>query len=308
VSDSKGSSLQLVAFEGKNGLRYDALLVPPTKHDLMIVHVHGKCGNFYQNDFIKTMLDRYQSEGIGFLAFNHSGHDCVAEAYRHGDLEYVGGALEHFVDLLEDIDSALQFAANFASRCVLQGHSNGCEKVLYFVSHRPGTVRGVLLLSPSDSYEMQRLYLHGETPEDQLSRLSDTTTSLETGPIAMNLLLTEYGIDSGNKKYPIPVIRDALLDVLAGPALDVLRLSREVPAEMVCSEAVPCLVCLGSLDPYITVPPEVLATAIGKRTRGPVTLWLKEGSDHHFHNFEHDLLDAEIMWCHESILKPGKAD
>src|ERR1700679_4021381 len=165
--------MELVGFETADGLRIDGLFVPP-RDELSIVHVHGKCGNFYQNDFIKPMLSMFEHAGIGFLSFNNRGHDCIAEGYRRGEFEYVGGSVERFDDCLLDIDAAVEFVREFGCGVIVQGHSSGAEKALHYALERPENVNGIVLLSPSDSYEMQRQFRPQETPEAQTRRLQAT--------------------------------------------------------------------------------------------------------------------------------------
>ena len=293
--------MELIDFTGDDGVRYDGLWVAP-RCELVVVHVHGKCGNFYQNDFIKTMLARYANQGIGFLAFNHRGHDCLAEAYRGGRVEYLGGSIESFADCLIDIDAAVSFATAFADKVVLQGHSNGCEKALYFASRRPRVLEGLLLLSPSDSYEMQRRYRSGESPEDQLVRLRSRGDRSNGATRALLLLLDEYGIRSGDKDYPIPVSFESVIDLLSGPALHVLNVTSDVEGASVCAVPLPSLVCLGSRDPYLTVKPHEMVEAIQVRSGPAVSLNLIEGADHHFHGYETELVDAIIEWCGQLVV------
>jgi pimeloyl-ACP methyl ester carboxylesterase len=283
--------MELVAFEGRDGIRYDGLFVPP-RNDLTVIHVHGKCGNFYQNDFIKTMLNRFHLAGIGFLAFNHRGHDCLAEGYRYGHVEYLGGALEIFEECLIDIDAAVEFARRYAAEVVLQGHSNGSEKALYYASQRHGMVKGLVLLSPSDSYAMQRRYRLGESPKEQLGRLARMAASSED---KIELLsLDEYGIRTGNKDYPIPVSRQSLMDVLGGPALCILNLSE--PSTFIADQ-LPTLVCVGNEDPYLTVSSSRLLAELKARVGENVVLQVIEAANHHFEHHEEALLDAIVSWC-----------
>jgi pimeloyl-ACP methyl ester carboxylesterase len=282
--------MELVAFETGDRLRTDGLFVPP-RGKFTVVHVHGKCGNFYQNDFIKSMLSIFEQAGIGFLTFNNRGHDCIAEGYRNGRVEYVGGSVERFMDCLNDISAAVAFARDYADHVIVQGHSNGAEKALQYALVQPDTIDGIVLLSPSDSYEMQRLYRPQETPEDQARRLSAAGGAGEN----MHLLpKDEYGIRTGDKEYSIPVTKESLLDLLTGPAFNVLRLSRPWTAAPV---AMPTLVCLAEHDPYLTVDPNLMKTEVQRRLGDDVTLELVMGADHHFHGREESLVRAITKWA-----------
>lgn len=281
--------MELVAFETEDRLRTDGLFVPP-RDDLAVIHVHGKCGNFYQNGFIQPMLSVFEQAGIGFLAFNNRGHDCIAEGYRDGRVEYIGGSVEKFADCLADIDAAVAFVREYADRVIVQGHSNGAEKALQYALARPDLVDGIVLISPSDSYEMQRLYRPQETPENQARRLR--VGENPDGDLQL-LSSDEYGIFTGDKKYSIPVTRASMLDLLTGPAFSVLRLSCPWTSQPI---AMPTLICLGEHDPYLTVDPHLMKREIQKRLGDDVTLELIMGTDHHFHDREEALVRAIARW------------
>lgn len=282
--------MELVAFDTPDALRCDGLYVPPKRGRPVVVHVHGKCGNFYQNDFIKAMLRLYADAGIGFLTFNHRGHDCLAEAYRHGVVEYVGGSIERFEDCLLDLDGALAFVSAHAENVLLQGHSNGSEKALFYALHRPDALDGLVLISPSDSYEMQRRYRPHETPQAQARRLVASATT--TAPWEL-LSPDEYGIRTGGSNYPIPVTGESLVGLIEGPAFDVLRLDVAWHGE---EAVVPTLICLGEHDPYLTVSPETMAQAVAERAGSDVTLEVIPKSDHHFHGRESTMVERIIAW------------
>ncbi len=282
--------MELVAFDTPDGLRTDGLFVSPQPDRPIVVHVHGKCGNFYQNDFIKPMLQLFAHAGIGFLTFNHRGHDCIAEAYRDGAVEYVGGSTERFEDCLLDIDGALAFARTYSDGIVLQGHSNGSEKALFYALNRPHALRGLVLISPSDSYEMQRRYRPHEIPSTQAARLAAMAPAAHPWQL---LAPDEYGIRSGDKDYPIPVTAESLQRLIDGPGFSVLRLDVPWPQQVVVT---PTLICLGEHDPYLTVAPPEMARAVAERVGPNVTLEVVAGTDHHFHEQEGELVERIIDW------------
>ena len=160
----------LVRFDAADGLRIDGLLSRAGQSRTTIVHVHGKCGNFYQNEFISHMLRLYPARDVNFLSFNHRGHDCLAEGYWNGRVGYVGGSIEEFTESNLDIRAAVEYASRFSDRVILQGHSNGCEKVLFYCASSEVT-HEVVLLSPSDSYQLHAWYIAPETGEAQGERI-----------------------------------------------------------------------------------------------------------------------------------------
>jgi len=243
------------------------------------------------------MLQGYAQSGIGFLTFNHRGHDCVAEGYRDGRLEYVGGSVEMFEDCALDIAAAASYVRQYVDKVIVQGHSNGAEKVLFFAQECPDIPSGIVLISPSDSHEMQRRYRRGEDPEAQARRLA----SFPNRRSGIDLLpLDEYGIRTGDKSYPIPVTRESLLDLLSGPAFRVLKLGETSEGEQ--DVGVPTLVCLGEEDPYLTIAPLAMAEEVGRRIGTSVALHFVPKADHHFHGHEHQLVSGIVRWCDELAL------
>ncbi len=289
ATGAEDAAIELVAFLTADGLRLDGVFVEP-RSDTVIVHVHGKCGNFYQNDFIKSMIQSYGDAGVGFLAFNHRGHDCIAEGYRGDRVEYIGGSVETFEDCILDIDAAVAFAGRYATRVVIQGHSNGSEKALFYGQRRASVPTGLVLISPSDSYAMQCQYRPEESPSSQANRLA----LIPEGTELQLLPLEEYGIMTGNKHYPIPITKKALLGLLTGSALRVLNLSE--PWAGGAASSAPTLICLGGRDPYLTVAPDEMARQVAVRLSPRTSLYFDSRADHHFHGLESQLLEAIVRW------------
>jgi hypothetical protein len=70
---------ELVTFKNSKKFHHDGILFYSGEHRPAIVHVHGSYGNFYQNEFIRTMAEVYLAANINFLSFNLAAHDAVAE-------------------------------------------------------------------------------------------------------------------------------------------------------------------------------------------------------------------------------------
>lgn len=286
--------MELVHFETDDGIRLDGLWERPANGRPTVVHVHGKCGNFYQNDFIRYMFEGFSQRGIGFLSFNHRAHDCVAEGYRNGEVEYLGGSLESFQDCLLDIDAAITFGQqNGSSTIALQGHSNGAEKALYYWGRGQLDLDALILLSISDSYDMQWRWLATESPEAQLQRLM-AAPAADSSHI-MELALNEYGIKTGDKHYSIPVTKSSLVKVLNAETLNIIRIGHGVKSQYSRGRA-PVLVCIAEQDPYLTTEPLQMVREVALRTDCHPELVFAPGTDHHFHGREKFLVDRISDW------------
>ena len=105
----------------------------PPDARLAIVHVHGSLGNFYQQPFIRMFANHLAQHGVALLSFNLTAHDGVSEGYTPDrEMRYVGGSLSRFETCLEDLDALLRFAGSICPQVVLQGHSLGCDRVLFY--------------------------------------------------------------------------------------------------------------------------------------------------------------------------------
>lgn len=221
------SGPQLVQFETIDGLRLTGLL-SGKQHSKTVIHIHGKCGNFYDNKFLKEMYHSYSEFGVNLLGFNNRGAACLNETpTSSGAYIYTGTATEKIEDCVYDIDAAVNFCRDFSQEIYIQGHSFGCEKAIYYLSNaKEDTVRdiGCILLSPTDGYALHRVFLETETVEQQYERLD---SSRDTSGEVKILPRREYGIRNGSTDYFVPITADALCDLIAGPAFSLFRLDRE---------------------------------------------------------------------------------
>ena len=213
------SHVELVKVITSDGLELDGILAMPERPRAVVIHVHGKCGNFYQNPFIAVMLASYVARGIAVYSFNNRGHDCLAEAYRSGQLVYVGGSLESGDVSHLDVAAAVSYiSARFDLPIYLQGHSSGCDKVVGAWYGQIADCDGLILLSPADSWRLYELWLArqqsllghpGATSGTALTEEDVLTASATTDPRQLVLSLAEYGVPGPNG-YTIPVTLGAL--------------------------------------------------------------------------------------------------
>ncbi len=207
--------LETVAVLSEDGLTHNGLLYNAGS-GFTVLHVHGKCGSYYENAFVAILAEVYASAGYNLMAVNNRGTGCIVEAYRHGVLEYIGGSVEAFEGCLADIGGATKYLSERGHRVVLQGHSAGCEKIALYCSERGG-VEGVILLSPGDSYALQSRYIFPETLPAQLVRLRGEDRGDSVGDPLELAAPREYGVATVEKCYRIPIVRTALITWLDSP-------------------------------------------------------------------------------------------
>jgi len=252
-----------------------------------VIHVHGSCGNFYENDFIPFMAENYTSNGMNFLAVNNRGHDCIAEVYRNGKVEYIGGYHEVIEECIYDIDGAIDFANQLGSQIILQGHSLGCLKVLMYLVKQEKPFDFVLL-SPSDSYQLQSDYIHPETVEEQVERISG---QYKDRPSAM-LPREEFGIREKDLEYHIPTSPRAFLSLFGNNRTRLLAYKQN-PNYVVNARG---FVYYGIADRLQTETSETVRQFFQKRVKEVKLLVCKDG-DHHFHGLESDVTRQISEWA-----------
>lgn len=120
-----------------------------------ILHIHGMCGNFYENSFLSYMADEFTKNGYSFLATNNRGAGIFFDFPIKGRKEAhkrIGNAYEKFEECIYDIKAGLDFLEkeNF-TEIILQGHSLGAVKVAYYMAKtKDKRVSKLVLVSPSD--------------------------------------------------------------------------------------------------------------------------------------------------------------
>ena len=212
---------ELLSVVNNAGLVLDGIVFRPPDARLAIVHVHGSLGNFYQQSFIRVFANCLARHGVALLSFNLTSHDGVSEGYTPDqEMRYVGGSLSRFETCLDDLDALLRFAGSICPQVVLQGHSLGCDRVLFYAQQRSTRVP-LILLSPCDSHRLHEIWLDGEQISEQASRL--TSDADAAGQVKL-VSASEYGVTGPNGwTYSIPISRASLLSIINGPPFQILR-------------------------------------------------------------------------------------
>lgn len=120
-----------------------------------VLHIHGMCGNFYENSFLSYMADEFTKNGYSFLSINNRGAGTFFDFPVKGRKEShkrIGNAYEKFEECIYDIKAGLDFLEKEKfTEIVLQGHSLGSVKVAYYMAKtKDKRVSRLVLVSPSD--------------------------------------------------------------------------------------------------------------------------------------------------------------
>ena len=274
-----GPSQYPIRFETQDGLLLHGALWLTEPRDTVVIHVHGKCGNHYENYFLWELAKHYAVMGISMLTFSSRGANIITEAYQQRKLTYIGGALEDPTTCLLDIEACVAAAEQLGfGKVFLQGHSFGCEKVLHYALATSPDLP-LILLGPVNSredlqryYESQALPTYSSEPSDELSSNRVTVEwSTEGGSM--------FGSHCGGYNYPIPIAISSLKSLVESGMLSYF--DQMVDANKV---TVPnrTLIVHGSSDPYLTYSNH-RGIQIWFETRFPNGRYLRiPGADHHF--------------------------
>ncbi|HLP79742.1 MAG TPA: alpha/beta hydrolase [Acidobacteriota bacterium] len=129
------------------------LCEPVTQTKSAILHIHGMAGNFWENSFVKTMIEQYPRAGVSFLTVETRGSEVLRWfSCTDGSQRLIGNSYERFEDCVLDIDAWVSFLVSLGYDTIyLQGHSLGCAKIAYYMKGKqPVAIKGLLLISPSD--------------------------------------------------------------------------------------------------------------------------------------------------------------
>jgi pimeloyl-ACP methyl ester carboxylesterase len=152
---------KLITAKASDGFILHGLLSESEKkRDVGILHLHGSYGNFYENFFLENLGRALPEMGVGFLAVNTRGHDYYSDLKRDGkegiESVRIGGIREVFQDCVNDIDGWLGFLRSMGfKRIVLEGHSLGAMKVIFYARRHSGDLSGLALISPPDNFGLQ---------------------------------------------------------------------------------------------------------------------------------------------------------
>ncbi len=147
----------------KDGLRLDGLLFSPEgEAEAVVLHLHGRAGNFYANGFLDAMAKNYTACGFALLSVNTRGHDHIAD-FRVGntqEIKRIDQAFEIFEECVFDIGVWVDFLKQKGyQKIILQGHSQGAAKLVYFLNEAPcSKIAAMVLMSPADAPGLLRKY------------------------------------------------------------------------------------------------------------------------------------------------------
>ena len=282
---------ELLKIETRDKLLLHGMFCPGQSNEIAIIHVHGSYGNFYENFFLDEMSENYNKSGISFLSVSTRGRDYYSDFKILKENKYesirIGGIREIFQDSVTDIASWIDFLKNKGfKKIILQGHSLGAMKVVYYIKHADTKVNGLILLSPPDNiglqksdngnkYDEYKQIAHDLSQKDLNSLMPkeayyDTITST-----SFFSLLTEE--DTGMFTYSdIELMKKAGMSSIAIPTLVTFATNNEAIVN-------PIDICIDSLKK--SIPDENL-----------IQFSIIENANHNYHFKEKELTLVLLNW------------
>lgn len=275
------------------------LLCEPKKNtNKIILHIHGMAGNFYENRFLDSMAKTFTDNGWAFLSPNTRGHDYIADFPLAGakeKYERVGNFREKFEECIYDIKSWMDCVESKGYKdVVLQGHSLGAVKVVYYLGKtNDKRVNKLVLASPPDMVGLAE----AESNHKELLTLSKKMIKNGKGnEILPKLLWNWYYLSA--KTYTDFCQRDN--------PIDVFNTYNKEKFSIISKITVPTLAFFGSKDDAVIMPvKEALGVIKNKAKNCPqFDTRIIDGAPHSYFKHEDEMAEQIINWIINSDLKP----
>ena len=163
----------IVKIKTPDNITLFGFLSESSNKDIILINIHGTGSGFYVEEFESEFTERLPKLDVSTLFTNNRGN------YTMESWQETGAAVEKFENCLIDIDAWIEFALQKGyKQIILQGHSLGTEKVVYYMEKGKykDRVVGVILLGFSDSYGCQMKFLQTQSinPMDEALELIKT--------------------------------------------------------------------------------------------------------------------------------------
>lgn len=250
------------------------LYIPDEDTDKIVIHIHGLNGNFYENRFLDTLAKSYTDKNYTFLTFNNRGTGFITELLKWNDFTVIGGCLERFKDCILDIDGVMNWIKSKGYKdIILEGHSYGCNKVLYYYSHKKdNNIKQIVLLAPCDIPSECKKFLN----EEEYNIVKEQSTRLVKENKENELI--DFSI-MANKKIAAWTYYN---DFLPNGENDFIRYRDGVNAksEVLNSINIPTLVIFGNEDECVLTKPIEVVESYLKNNLSDCNIQIIENADH----------------------------
>ena len=278
---------ELVRINSIDGIEQPGILsIPDVDTNKIVIHVHGLNGNFYENRFLDILAATYTNKNYAFLTFNNRGRDFITELLKGDDAIIIGGSLERFKDCILDIEGVINWAkAKGYKEIILEGHSYGCNKVLYYYNHKKDkSIKKIVLLAPCDIPSEGKKFLNVEEYEKAKMEATELVNQGKETELIDFSVMANGKIAAGTYYY----------DFLPGGENDFIRYSegKKAKSKVLNSIDVPVLVIFGSSDECVLI--ETIDTVEGylRNNINDCNIQIIEGANHSYENKYQELGEA----------------
>ncbi len=289
------AKVEIVKFLTEDNLELQGFLID-SGSAIGILHIPGLAGNFYENSFLDAIEGFAGKRKITFLSINTRGHDYVNDLIKIEDSKHkivnIGGALEKFEDCIYDINAGIDFLKRKGcDKIILQGHSYGCQKIIYYqFKTNDKNVIGLILLAPADDMNIARKIL-GKDFEKTLKFADDMIKNNKTDEF----------MPKGTAS--LPIISAGRLHSLVSPSSTESQLfNYEGKMKELASITLPILAVFGSKDIYLTMPAEkTLGILKSKAVKSKCDTAVIKNAPHNFRGYEKQLVEVINKWLDDLI-------
>ncbi len=263
------------------------LFTPKDSTNKIVIHVHGLNGNFYENRFLDVLAKTYTEKGYAFLSFNNRGRDFITELFKGDGFTIVGGSLERFKDCILDIGGVVNWVKKKGyNEIILEGHSYGCNKILYYYSlKKDAKIKKIVLLAPCDIPSESKKFLSEEEYEIAKKESTKLVNSHRENELIDFSIMANGKIAAGTYYY----------DFLPGGENDFIRYAdgKNSKSKVLNSIDIPTLVIFGNADECVLTQPIDIVVDYLNNNISDCNIQIIKGADHSYTN-RYDQLEEII--------------
>ncbi len=266
---------ELVRMQSIDGIELPGMFYTPDKKtNKIVIHVHGLSGNFYENPFLDVLANTYTQMGYAFVTFNNRGREYITEMIKQNQGVILGSCYESFEDCVLDIEGVVNWVKEKGyDEMILQGHSYGCNKVVYYYDKKKeDCIKKIVLLAPCDIPTEVETYTgkNYETCKQEATRLVKEEKKEE---------LIDFPVFPNGKISAKTFYYDFLYD----GSCDFFRYrEKDGKSEILNRINIPVLVLFGDQDGSVLTQPKEVVTNYLQNNIDKSKIILIEGANHSF--------------------------
>lgn len=277
---------ELIRFKASDNIELVGLLYSPEIiTNKIVIHVHGLTGNFYEK-YINFLAEAYVKKGYAFFAFNNRSCNYITDFIKNDNSNIsvitLGATFELFEESYYDIEGAINYSKSLGyNEFVIEGHSYGCNKVIYYYSKsKENNIQKIILLAPCD-HVGEAYKEFGEEYFNTLKQAKELLYNNNSNKV----------IDS--PIYPLAFSAKTFIkDYNENTEVDIFRYRTDnYKSQILTSIKVPILIIIGSEDKDVYIYEKNKAHRFLNDNLPDSKIIVIEGSGHTYRNKESEVAD-----------------